>query len=95
MGTQQPNWGAARQPDVTVLGRGEQILVVEEDEDVHEYIESALAALGYLAAPAADARSALEILAEQPGLTLLLTDVGLPHINAADWRAITVSWIMM
>lgn len=70
-------------------------LSLKRTKTLHEYIESALAALGYLAAPAADARSALEILAEQPGLTLLLTDVGLPHINAADWRAITVSWIMM
>ncbi|MBV8576123.1 MAG: PAS domain S-box protein [Acetobacteraceae bacterium] len=70
-----------RRPDLSVLGKGEKILVVEDDDDVREYIRAGLIALGYRICEAPDAAPALEILAEQPDIVLLFTDLGLPGIN--------------
>ncbi|MCA6115362.1 response regulator [Bradyrhizobium sp. WSM 1738] len=57
---------------------GETILVVEDAADVRNYTVSSLRELGYLVHEAADAVSALGILEREPGIALLLTDLGLP-----------------
>jgi CheY-like chemotaxis protein len=57
---------------------GEMILVVEDDDDVRAYTTSLLSELGYSIVEAADARSALDILAKTSEITALFTDVGLP-----------------
>jgi len=63
-------------------GKGERILVVEDDEGVRSYISEVLQDLGYRVLTAPDAAVALHILErqEQP-VDLLLTDVVLPGLN--------------
>lgn len=67
--------------DVSILAKGEEILMVEDDADVREFTGLALHSLGYRVFEAADAASALEIVTQQPNLALLFTDVGLPGMN--------------
>ena len=62
-------------------GRGETVLVVEDDEGVRGYVTSALQHLGYAVLETAEGRTALELLAEHPEVALLLTDIVLPGIN--------------
>jgi CheY-like chemotaxis protein len=63
-------------------GKGETILVVEDDEDVRSYVSEILKNLGYRVLVAADAEGALALI-EQPErqVDLLLTDVVLPGMN--------------
>jgi two-component system CheB/CheR fusion protein len=59
-------------------GKGETILVVEDDADVRLVTVSRLESLGYQVLVAADARSALEIVRTGPGIHLGLLDVVMP-----------------
>jgi PAS domain S-box-containing protein len=72
---------ATPRSQVSALGQGEKILVTEDDDDVREYTRAALVSLGYRICEARDAISALEALADQPDIALLLTDLGLPGMN--------------
>jgi signal transduction histidine kinase/ActR/RegA family two-component response regulator len=68
--------------DELPLGNSEEIILVVEDEQrVRHFSVDALRELGYTAISAADAREALEILAEQPRIALLFTDVVMPEMN--------------
>ncbi len=60
------------------LGGTETVLVVEDDRLVRNYVVSQLKALGYHVLEAAEAKSALEILHQVPGIDLLFTDVVMP-----------------
>jgi signal transduction histidine kinase len=64
-----------------VTGRGEKILVVENEPDILAYTTEGLEAQGYRVFPAQDASSALTILEVTPGIDLLFTDLGLPGID--------------
>jgi len=55
------------------------ILVVEDEEDVRTFTVDVLRDLGYRVLAAADGPSALRVLDEEPALSLLFTDVGLPN----------------
>ncbi|HEV2300439.1 MAG TPA: PAS domain S-box protein [Stellaceae bacterium] len=70
-----------QRPDVSILGRGEKILVVEDDEDVRQYVSAALVSLGYRVLEARDAAAALQAVAAEPEIALLFTDLGLPGMN--------------
>lgn len=59
-------------------GRGERILVCEDDEEVRFFSTEALRDLGYDVIEARDAESALAALHEQGKVDLLFTDVVLP-----------------
>jgi CheY-like chemotaxis protein len=59
-------------------GPSETILVVEDDPDVRRYSMAALRDLGYRVLAATDASTALDIIASEPGLDLLFSDIGLP-----------------
>jgi CheY-like chemotaxis protein len=63
------------------MGRGERILVVEDDEDVRQYVCPALISLGYRVLEARDAAAALRLIDDQPDIALLFTDLGLPGMN--------------
>ncbi|MEA5124353.1 PAS domain-containing protein [Xanthomonas floridensis] len=66
----------------TVLaGQGQQVLVVEDDEQVRLLVTELLSELGYQAEVVADADAALPILASPRRIDLLVTDVGLPGLN--------------
>ena len=56
----------------------ETVLVVEDDEDVKEFVSSTLIDLGYTVLAANDGRAAIAMMAEHPEIDLLLTDVVLP-----------------
>ncbi|MDO9712237.1 PAS domain S-box protein [Paracraurococcus lichenis] len=71
----------AELPYADVPRGSETILVVEDHDNVREYVTNALGHLGYRVLEAAEGRRALEILADHPEVALLLTDVGLPGIN--------------
>jgi CheY-like chemotaxis protein len=59
-------------------GRGELILVVEDEAAVRERSVASLRELGYRVMAAGDGRSALRLLEREPAIRLLFTDVGLP-----------------
>ena len=65
----------------TPQGRGETILVVEDDATVRAIISDALKDLGYNALLAPDARTALPFLQSERPIDLLISDVVLPHVN--------------
>jgi CheY-like chemotaxis protein len=67
-------------------GQGETILVVEDDATVRLILADVLTELGYDAVLAADARAAIPILQSDRSIDLMMSDVTLPHINAASWR---------
>jgi signal transduction histidine kinase len=59
-------------------GRGETILVVEDEPAVREHSVTSLRDLGYRVLYAADGHAALRVLAREAGIEVLFTDVGLP-----------------
>ena len=66
------------------LPRGHEeeiILVVEDDERVRHMSVDALRELGYTVVQASGAAQALDVLAIQPKISLLFTDVVMPDIN--------------
>jgi PAS domain S-box-containing protein len=59
-------------------GRGEVVLVVDDEETVRMLVTEVLHGLGYVAIEAADGPSGLRALQSAARIDLLLTDVGLP-----------------
>ena len=62
-------------------GRGEQVLVVEDEPAVRMLVVEVLEDLGYRVLEAADGRQALKLIDTEPAIDLLVTDVGLPGMN--------------
>jgi PAS domain S-box-containing protein len=63
-------------------GRGETLLVVEDDESVCEFVAFVLRAAGYGILTAHDGDDAVRVAAAHPGtIDLLLTDIVMPHRN--------------
>ena len=62
-------------------GKGEAILVVEDDATVRAILADALKELGYDVLLASDARPAIPILQSERRIDLLMSDVVLQHIN--------------
>jgi signal transduction histidine kinase len=62
-------------------GRGETVLVVENEPEILAYTSDGLEALGYRVLGAQDASSALTILEGIPDVAILFTDLGLPGID--------------
>jgi PAS domain S-box-containing protein len=62
-------------------GRGETILVVEDDTTVRLIISEVLEELGYDVLVASDARPAIPLLQSDRRVDLMVSDVVLPHIN--------------
>jgi signal transduction histidine kinase/ActR/RegA family two-component response regulator len=74
----QPD-GATRTPDTThTRGKGETILVVEDDEEVRRSSVEALREMGYEVLEAGDAMDGVRLIVDHGGIDLLFTDVGLP-----------------
>jgi CheY-like chemotaxis protein len=59
-------------------GRGETILLVEDDAAVRRAAVEALHELGYQVLEAGDAMEGMRLIVDQGGIDLLFTDVGLP-----------------
>ena len=62
-------------PDATPAGRGETILVVEDDPAVRRLVTETLEGLGYRTIGAGDAAAALAVLGRSQDVDLLLSDV--------------------
>ncbi len=60
------------------LGRGETVLLVEDDEDIRALVARVLEGLGYRVLDVAHAAAGLALLAESPDIDLLITDMVLP-----------------
>jgi signal transduction histidine kinase/ActR/RegA family two-component response regulator len=65
-------------PDETHARPRETVLLVEDNDGVRAYAQSALEELGYRVLEAADAAQALRLLEGEPRIDLLFTDVVLP-----------------
>ncbi len=66
-------------------GSGERILLVEDEEDVREFLTRALRENGYVAFEAANAKEALDIFErEKEDLHLVLADVVLPDLSGLE-----------
>ena len=67
--------------DPAAGGRGETILVVEDEEMVRQLVVEALREAGYFVCEAMDGPSGLGEIARMPVIDLLVSDVGLPGLN--------------
>ena len=67
--------------DAIVNGRGETVLVVEDDPAVRQIVREVLCEIGYGVIEATDADTALPVLRSNREIDLLITDVGLPGVN--------------
>lgn len=67
-------------------GKGETILVVEDDEEVRRSSVEALREMGYEVLEAGDAIEGVRLIVDRGGIDLLFTDVGLP--GAVNGRAL-------
>jgi CheY-like chemotaxis protein len=65
----------------TPRGRGETILVVEDDTIVRSILSDALKDLGYNVLLAPDSRPAITLLESDLTINLMVSDVVLPHVN--------------
>ncbi len=70
----------ARQ-DEPVMGRGETVLVVEDETAVRELVTEALSDAGYAVFQACDGNEGLAVGRNARRVDLLITDVGLPGLN--------------
>jgi PAS domain S-box-containing protein len=70
---------AAAGQTTTVSGAGKTILVVEDQPEVREVIETSLGELGYRVLTAPDGAAARGVLASEETIDLLLTDVVMPN----------------
>ncbi len=69
---------ATAMPSETMAGKGETILVVEDDEAVRTTVADTLVELGYRVLRASDGKSALTIIRSGVPIDLLFTDVVMP-----------------
>ncbi|MDX3910475.1 MAG: CHASE3 domain-containing protein [Sphingobium sp.] len=67
--------------DLLAARDGEIVLVVEDEDRVRNVSVDGLRDLGYTVVQAADAAEALAVLANQPRVDLLFTDVVMPEMN--------------
>ncbi|HYI63480.1 MAG TPA: ATP-binding protein [Allosphingosinicella sp.] len=79
---------AARRADPAApSGPVASILVVEDDPRVSRSTVAALEELGHRPHPCASGREALEFLAREPGIDLVLTDVMMPEMTGTELAA--------
>ncbi len=72
-------------PVQQLLGQGERILCVEDEEGVRHFAVDALSKNGYLVFPASTAQEAIDIFnSEQGNFTMVFSDVVLPDINGVE-----------
>ena len=89
-----PGVRADDQHDGVLGGKGETILVVDDDEAVQDAAASMLQELGYKVLRAHDAERALEVLREADRVDLLFTDVVMPgELSSTDMAKAATSMV--
>jgi len=72
------------QSDGSVAGSGGRILVVDDDNDVRDVTAAILVDLGYTVLEAGSGGAALELLAREPAIDLMLLDFAMPGMSGAE-----------
>ncbi|SER61377.1 PAS/PAC sensor hybrid histidine kinase [Faunimonas pinastri] len=62
-------------------GRGQSVLLVEDDQSVRLLVREVLAELGYSCVEVPEAQAAIRVLSADRPIDLLISDVGLPGMN--------------
>ncbi|WP_095095915.1 response regulator [Pseudomonas sp. Irchel 3A5] len=65
-------------------GMGQHILIVEDTASVRMFVNELLVDTGYRCTQVGDVATALSLLENDASIDLLLTDVGLPHMNGRE-----------
>lgn len=73
-------------------GAGQHILIVEDTASVRMFVNELLVDTGYRCTQAGDVATALSILENDASIDLLLTDVGLPHMNGRELADRARAW---
>jgi PAS domain S-box-containing protein len=73
-------------------GAGEHILIVEDTASVRMFVNEVLVDAGYRCTQAADVHTALALLENDSSIDLLLTDVGMPHMNGRELAQLSRRW---
>jgi PAS domain S-box-containing protein len=76
-----PEIDSASVPEPARMRGTETILVVEDEASVRDFSGAALTRLGYHVLAANGAAAALAIIAHEPEIALLFTDIGLPAVS--------------
>jgi PAS domain S-box-containing protein len=76
--------GAGGYMDAAPAGKGETILVVEDEPAVRLLVGELLAEFGYQTIEAFDASSAMEILRSNKAIDMMITDIGLPGVDGVQ-----------
>jgi signal transduction histidine kinase/response regulator RpfG family c-di-GMP phosphodiesterase len=71
----------ADRPESSPQGRGQAVLLVEDDPSVRLLIGEVLSELGYRAIEASDANAAIKVLESSQAIDMMISDVGLPGMN--------------
>lgn len=79
-------------PTERARGAGEHILIVEDTDSVRMFVNEVLVDTGYRCSQAADIKTAMSMLKNDNSIELLLTDVGLPHMNGRELAEIARGW---
>ena len=66
------------------LGKGERILVIEDEDGVRYFAEKALTRSGYTVFTASNQKEAMEVFQREMGLRLVFSDVVLPTMNGIE-----------
>jgi CheY-like chemotaxis protein len=78
---------AAPDPDPVEIRGTEHVLLVEDDPAVLKLAHAALEDLGYTVSIAEDGESALELMADDPGVDVVVSDVVMPGISGFELQA--------
>jgi PAS domain S-box-containing protein len=70
--------------EVSATGHGENILVVEDEEDVRSLLMEWLSDAGYVPMEAANGAEALDVVKRNNGIHLVLADIGLPKMDGTQ-----------
>jgi two-component system cell cycle sensor histidine kinase/response regulator CckA len=73
--------GLEKQASAALEGKGETILLVEDEESLRKVAQEVLGSLGYQVLTAADGREALEIYRTAERVDLVITDVVMPEMG--------------
>lgn len=76
--------GAATAKDILPRGRGELILIVDDEENIRNVAEATLAKLGYRTLTAVDGTDALAVYSQhKKDIAAVLTDMAMPYMDGA------------